>query len=131
MSPVQATLDSWRNLTRQKQLNCRTTTNENEIIQQPMHTNQESRTIPLLIQQSIVPTTTINSNTFWGHQLTAKATGSFRLGLRNINSLPVYGNHSKNEFFIRDIQNGEFDIFCATEINVAWHNIPSAEQPAS
>jgi hypothetical protein len=58
-----------------------------------------------------------------GPQITTKKEGHFRIGLRNINSLPIYKKHSKNDFFIQDIEEGDFDVFCSTEINVAWHNL--------
>jgi hypothetical protein len=46
-----------------------------------------------------------------------------RNGLRNIASLPTVASHSKKSIFILDIINGNFDIFCATKVNVAWHNV--------
>jgi hypothetical protein len=62
--------------------------------------------------------------TFWGHKLPEKSEGTLRIGLRNLNSLPIKKNHSKNQAFIQDIIDGQLDIMCATEVNVAWHNIP-------
>jgi hypothetical protein len=52
-----------------------------------------------------------------------KSSGIIRLGLRNLNSMPLRKSHSKNEQILRDIVEGEFDIMCNTEINVAWHNV--------
>jgi hypothetical protein len=32
---------------------------------------------------------------------------------------------------IKDVIDGDFDIFCLTETNVAWYNVPSSDQPTN
>jgi hypothetical protein len=87
MSPIQTTLSSWRNLTAQATLpkqNINTPNNQGSDrpnIQDPIGVTR-------LIQQSIVPNTEVNKNSFWGHDIQEKLEGHFRLGLRNVNSLP-------------------------------------------
>jgi hypothetical protein len=131
MSPIQSTLNSWRNLTNIAQTKRRTETelnfSENENQNQNQHENQEG--LPRLVQQHINETS--NNNRRWGHELRNKEENHFRIGLRNINSIPTYSKHSKNELMIKDIIDGDFDVFCLTETNVAWHNIPSNDQPSN
>jgi hypothetical protein len=113
MTNKQASLNLWRlsmerDKTETQSQNKTTPTNENHS--------------PHLIQQSIRGVKTPTSK-FWGHNITKKQEGIFRLGLRNINTLPTKKNHSKNTAFLQDIIDGELDIMCATEINLAWQNV--------
>jgi hypothetical protein len=126
MSPLQSTLDSWRGLTSvnqssphtnpyYQQNNTTLNSNNNDNVQQQHQRN--------LIQQRFSYNTLNQGDAHWGHSLTPKMEGILRLGLRNLNSLPVKRTHSKNEAFTRDIIEGDFDIFCGTETNIAWHNV--------
>jgi hypothetical protein len=87
-----------------------------------------SKQTPTFIQQSINPNVTITKNDIWGHCLPKKTDGILRIGVKNINSLPLSSTHNKNDLFINDIMEGEMDIFCATEINICWKNIPHHHQ---
>jgi hypothetical protein len=80
-----------------------------------------------LIQQQLLSTKQ-KIDTHWGHQIISKKDGIFRIGLRNVNSLPIKGNHNKNTALIQDIMEGELDILCATEINVAWQNVSAEDK---
>jgi hypothetical protein len=80
------------------------------------------------IQQSIRTSNKTNKGTWWGHQMPSKKEGHLRLGLRNINSLPINSSHSKNSIFTAEIMDGNFDIFCATEVNVAWSNLSEKDK---
>jgi hypothetical protein len=77
-----------------------------------------------LIQQSfsVVPFKKPIDST-WGHQRPINKEKVLRIGLKNINSLPLQSSHSKNTILTSDIISGNFDIFCATEVNLAWHNV--------
>jgi hypothetical protein len=110
------------------ELSIETNSNPHENLQNPQNIRNAAQ---ILIQQSINPTATTNNNNHWGHRLGQKLPGTFRVGLRNINSLPTYTRHSKNNLLIQNIEEGGFDVFCATEIYVGWHNVSSEEYPAN
>jgi hypothetical protein len=143
MSHRQATLDEWRRpvrqeqiassqinntLPRQRYLNTPTNYRTYDIEVQDQ-SNNSANTIryncnqPILLQQHINPTFNTISDKLWGHHMPQKMENTVRIGLRNINSLPLKSTHSKNDIFIQDIMNGQFDIFCATEVNLAWQNL--------
>jgi hypothetical protein len=89
--------------------------------------NQEDISIhdpPQLFQQKLCNPATDNKDKPWGHKITEKGDNIFRIGLQNINSLPLSAKHSKNELFTSEITNGQFDVYCATEVNIAWQNVP-------
>jgi hypothetical protein len=81
-----------------------------------------------LTQQMINTTTQQIQDTYWGHALPPKLDGVFRIGFRNINSLPRINQHSKNDEFVNDILNGELDIFGGSEVNIAWHNVKGVDK---
>jgi hypothetical protein len=118
MRTTQATLTSWRKVTAQQQRS-----QTDRIEENPYPTDGHEHGLPVLVQQSISTQARTNTNKGWGHKFHKKLEGHFRIGLCNINSLPIYKKHSKNDLLIQDIEDGEFDVFCLTEINVAWHNI--------
>jgi hypothetical protein len=64
----------------------------------------------------------------WGHELSNKHEGTFRFGFRNLNSLPTQGSKQKNKQLIQDILKAQVDCFGATEVNLAWHNLPFTDQ---
>jgi hypothetical protein len=123
MSLRQTTLAPWRSATgRKNQISHQTKDIINNRTQlDNTYTTPPNQQCQLIQQHILSPRST---NMVWGHRLPEKDDGIFRLGLRNINSLPLSKNHSKNELFINDIIAGAFDIFCATEVNLAWHNLP-------
>jgi hypothetical protein len=49
------------------------------------------------------------------------------IGLRNVNSLPTKATQSENDILLNDIMEGQFFIFCATEVNLAWNNLRAAD----
>ncbi len=79
-----------------------------------------------LVQQSLVPGDLIPT-TFdkkWGHPLPAeKSESTFRIGFRNINSLPQQSTDIKNDMIIRPVRQYEFDVFGFVETNLAWQNL--------
>jgi hypothetical protein len=64
----------------------------------------------------------------WGNQISQKPQGIFRVGLRNINSLPTQRTYSKNKQLIQDIKEYGIDCMGTTEINLAWQNLPYLDQ---
>jgi hypothetical protein len=120
MNTKQTTLQDWRIAMGQDINQSHNKSKVNKIM---IQNNQEVTISKNLVQQQIPNISTEFSETYWGHQMPPKIEGIIRLGLRNVNSLPIQKVHSKNEQFIRDVFEGNFDIFCCTETNVAWHNI--------
>ena len=59
----------------------------------------------------------------WGHEMKDKNEDNIRIVLRNISSLPQVGHHNKNDLLLNEILSCQADVYCATEINVAWQNI--------
>ena len=64
----------------------------------------------------------------WGHTIGQKLERSARIVLRNINTLPKEKNHNKNDILINEIITSQADVYCATEVNVAWQNIPEEDR---
>lgn len=52
----------------------------------------------------------------------------FRIGLRNINGLPIDASHMKNYEIFSDIRTGKFDVFGITETNLAWHTLTESDR---
>jgi hypothetical protein len=127
----QASLTSWRksegrktNESQNKTTNI--TENSNNIDLEETRTWAEVVKTKRLIQQpfsAVHVKKPIDST--WGHQRPIKGDNVLRIGLKNINSLPLQSSHSKNTILTSDIISGNFDLFCATEINLAWHNVPT------
>jgi hypothetical protein len=100
MKHKQASLESWRILKeRNNDPLCQKTTNNN------IEDNQRHQ-----LRQIALTNRTQNVNTFWGHKLPDKKESTFRIGLRNVNSLPTKKDHSKNHSFIQDITDGLPDV---------------------
>jgi hypothetical protein len=124
MSTRQATLENWRVPTRRI-----STTSLNIPTQDPITQSENYYLgVPRMIQQSIRKEQDSNKDTYWGHQIHKKLDSMCRIGVRNINSLPIKSNHSKNAFILKDIEEGEFDVFCTTEVNIAWHNVEAVDK---
>jgi hypothetical protein len=127
MSFKQSSLGSWRipmtntanNSQQTSSLNSKST---NLPSNQDSNQQQSHKPTPHLVQQSF-DSQKQHKDIYWGHQIPIKKEGTLRLGLRNVNSLPINKSHSKNAALINDINEGQFDILCATEINLAWKNI--------
>jgi hypothetical protein len=65
----------------------------------------------------------------WGHYPSSvKPPGIFRLGFRNINSLPVQRSDSKNLQIVLDVKSLQLDCLGVTEVNLAWQNLPYVDQ---
>jgi hypothetical protein len=127
MSPIQSTQEGWRPTAGRINRSCQIQQQQRQSQrQQQQYTDQYSGTTQTghrrLIQQSI-HCNRVNSDSHWGHKLPKKCEDILRIGLQNVNSLPIKKSHCKNEEYINDIHQGKFDIFCATEINIAWHNM--------
>jgi hypothetical protein len=67
MKTKQATLTSWRNLTAPQHHSQQPNT-----IQQPTTNDESEIGLPILIQQSILPQESNNTNKEWGHKLQPK-----------------------------------------------------------
>jgi hypothetical protein len=141
MTTKQTTLLNWRKTaggihqSGQKETRNANDVNQNKQINnnqqvKPTAVNINNRGNSRLIQQSIDGKNTNTNLDVWGHCMPKKTDGVIRIGLKNINSLPLNPSHSKNDSFINDIVKGVFDIFCATEINIAWKNISNQSQIA-
>jgi Reverse transcriptase (RNA-dependent DNA polymerase) len=59
----------------------------------------------------------------WGDDLTDKQENEIRITLRNISSLPQVAVHNKNDILLSELAASQADIYCATEINLAWQNL--------
>lgn len=85
-----------------------------------------------LLRQSNIPnlrTRVIQNNEEWGDPFnTNKDEDVFRIGLRNINGMPIDANQLKNYEIFSDIRTGNFDIFGITETNLAWHTLNEADR---
>ena len=57
-----------------------------------------------------------------------KSDSTFRVGFRNINSLPMQATDIKNDIIIRDIRQYNFDVFGMAETNVAWQHVPQRDR---
>jgi exonuclease III len=64
----------------------------------------------------------------WGDTLERKETGTLRFAFRNVNSLPAFAAHSKNDELIQDIRKAQLDIFGMSEININWSRIQACDQ---
>jgi hypothetical protein len=120
MSQKQATLTKWRTSAGQS------INNSHRIIQNESQSDTYLK--KNFLQQKLTNTLNNTTDQRWGHKMPIKTNSTFRIGLRNINSLPVMSSHSKNHIFTNDIREGEFDVFCATEVNVAWQNVPEQDR---
>jgi hypothetical protein len=131
MSPIQSTLAAWRTTAgRKNRLSQNQTKNYSRNINHTHNTQQVSSRgngHRRLIQQSIQGEE-LNGDKHWGHKLPKKYDDILRIGLRNVNSLPIKKSHCKNTEYINDIQEGNFDCFCGTEVNIAWHNMDQADK---
>jgi hypothetical protein len=144
MSPTQSTLTSWRMKTSSKQQSQLNSTNQpahsNDNIQTQnnpyskrtqRYTDTENQQLSRptnKLRQSLIHDATKNGSDIWGHIMPPKTDGIIRIGVQNINSLPVNKTHSKNDIFIQEINNNAFDVFCATEINVSWTNLEPSDK---
>ncbi len=91
-----------------------------------------TRNISSLRQQTLGPQMTSrrsSTNTeSWGNNISRKPEGIFRVGFRNINSLPTQGGNQKNKQLIQDIKLHGIDCMGITENNLAWQNLPFMDQ---
>jgi hypothetical protein len=120
MSHLQPTLDSWWDLTSKP--------TQSTLLNQDTDNNTKTSTEHAFFQRRIDRTSLDKTRKHWGHELIPKIEGLLRLGVRNVNSLPIRTNHYKNDAYMRDLIEGNFDVFCGTEINIAWHNISSLDK---
>jgi hypothetical protein len=122
----QASLIKWRQSKGRKipegHPNNRNNIQMNNIIEQEDGISDQN--VRTLIQQTIHKPYLNKTDKAWGHNMPPKGEHIFRVGLRNINSLPLLSAHSKNAIFTSDILQGQYDVFCATETNIAWNNVP-------
>ena len=84
-----------------------------------------------MIQQSLYPSDSnpTQFDSHWGHHLPIeKSDSAFRIGFRNINSLPVQATDIKNDLVIQDIREYNFDVFGLAETNLAWQNLPQRDR---
>jgi hypothetical protein len=82
------------------------------------------RGAPILRQQTMGQQSVKDKTYIWGNALSTKQQGVFRLGFRNINSLPVHKSDQKNLKLISDIKETGIDCMGIAEINLAWQNLP-------
>ncbi len=71
---------------------------------------------------------TADNRTHWGNIMSTKERGIFRIGFRNINSLPVQRSHPKNLKLIEDIKEANVDCMGIAEVNLAWQHLPYTDQ---
>ncbi len=84
-----------------------------------------------LVQQSINSTDKCPTkfDQPWGHPIPeTKSDSAFRIGFRNINSLPIQATDVKNDLIMRDIRQYSFDVFGFSETNLAWQNLPQRDR---
>ena len=60
---------------------------------------------------------------FWGHKLVSKQDKHIRLCFQNVNGLPLYNTHFKNNEIKKFLHEKEIDIFCMSETNVCWKRL--------
>jgi hypothetical protein len=90
---------------------------------------QRRRITPLMHQTTINAAQQTDNSNFGGHPLPkTKADHIFRLGFRNINSLPTQRSDPKNLQLVQDIKEAQIDLMGLTEINLAWQNLPLVDQ---
>ena len=146
MRERQTTLDSWKRPQASNPMTIPTTKTSNQpfIESSAVHTiATHSMPIPTnntMIQTSIrssipneknIPEIQHMSNSkydIWGHSFGPKLENTTRIVLRNISSLPKEKTHNKNDILINEIIQSQADVYCATEINVAWQNIPAEQR---
>ncbi len=140
MTIRQASLDSWLQSGRHKTNDSHQTTTNNEVDMQSTYNNYSTHsnaTEPYssrtrnsrsanLIQQSLVPRerNNVSFDHPWGHSMPIKTETHFRLGFRNINTLPIQATNVKNDLLVQDIRENDFDLFGISETNIAWQNLP-------
>ena len=144
MTTLQMTLDKWTNS--KASTNQSNITTSNQPTEPHSHSDETVQVIqpptrqikqPYLIQTCLSTTTTtirpdrssLNSKyDIWGHAFGPKIENSTRIVLRNISSLPKDKIHNKNDILINEIMQCQADIYCATETNIAWQNIPAEDR---
>jgi hypothetical protein len=116
MSFIQSTLEGWRptartvNNSSQFQQNQQQINNANKQRQNQTQEYHDNNSHRRLIQQPMVKSECNNDN-HWGHKILNKLDGILRIGLRNVNLLPIKKSHCKNDQYIQDIYQGQFDFF--------------------
>ncbi len=64
----------------------------------------------------------------YGDSMPTKKDHVFRIGVQNINNLPVSAGHQKSKRMVNHIKNGQYDLFLVSEVGLRWNKIPSHDQ---
>ena len=64
----------------------------------------------------------------WGDFIIRKEGDTIRIMFQNINGLPTFNKHSKNDILLGMLEDYDVDIMAMTEINVHWLKVPQSDR---